>query len=175
MSFFLAGRLNCFICTCVIDTRVEAARLFYAHPDDVGDIARYGRNWVHRQCWHEWPLREAWARSAVRLLTNQEGAETVSNELVVCRLGEHDILLQDTWLAIEVSIPRSQVEDVLAALEATTTSRVTWKGVRWTFTPDAHGLVVTVEDEMERFEAFALEPGTWRIPLEQAQRLRGEA
>lgn len=167
MSFFLPNRLHCFICGDLIGERLDAARLFFAHPDEVGDVARHGRAWVHRRCWNDWPKREAWARSAARLLTRQEGVETVSHGFVVCRLGVRDILLQDTWQAIEVNIPRDQVKDVLAAFEAPAPSRVTLRGVLWTFAADGHGLEVRAEDEKEKFETFFLEPGTWRISLEQ--------
>jgi hypothetical protein len=169
MSFFLPDRLHCFICTNLIGDRVDAARLFFVHPDDVGGVARHGRAWVHRRCWNEWPTREAWARSAARLLTKLEDVETISSGFVVCRLSERDILLQDTWQAIEVSIPRDRVKDALVAFESLTPSTVVLKGVQWTFAADEHGLKATVEDENERFEVFSFDPRTWMIVLERVQ------
>jgi hypothetical protein len=173
MSSFLPGRLPCFICARTISARVDAARLFYAHPDDVGDVARCGRAWVHRGCWNAWPLRETWARSAARLLTGLEDVKTVSSGMVVCRFDERDVLLQDTWQAIEWSLPRAQLKEVLAAIGTTTSSRIAVKGVQWTFGSNEHGLEVTVEDETERFEVFRLEADTWRAALEQVPALRG--
>lgn len=167
MSFFLPGRLRCFLCAGTIAQRVDAAQLFYAHPDDVGDVATHGRAWVHRRCWCDWPLRGAWAQSAARLLVRHEGARTISAGLVVCRIDEREIVLQDTWQAIEASIPRDRLKDVLASIAATTSSQITWKGLRWTFAAGERGLEVTIEDEAERFEVFALDPETWRRPLEQ--------
>lgn len=167
MSFFLPNRLDCPICARTIVTRLDAARLFYAHPDDVGDIARYGRAWVHRKCWSTWSVREAWARSAARLLNQHEGEETVSNGLTVCRLGERDVLLQDTWHAIEASIPRTRLKELLASLETTTSSQIRLKGLLWTFAAGEHRLEVTIEDATERFEMFSLEPDPWEKVLEQ--------
>jgi hypothetical protein len=166
MSFFLPNRLDCPICARTIVARLDAARLFYAHLDDVGDIARYGRAWVHRKCWNTWSIREAWAQSAARLLTQHEG-ETVSNGLAVCHLGERDVLLQDTWHAIEASIPSDRLKELCASLETTTLSQFRLKGLLWTFVAGEHGLEVTIEDATERFEMFSLEPGPWKNALEQ--------
>ena len=76
--------------------------------------------------------------------------------MVVCRFDERDVLLQDTWQAIEWSLPRAQLKEVLAAIGTTTSSRIAVKGVQWTYVSNEHGLEVTVEDETERFEVFLL-------------------
>lgn len=167
MSFFLPNRLDCSICERTIVTRMDAARLFYAHPDDVGDIARYGRAWVHRKCWNTWSIREAWARSAARLLIQHENVKAISTGLVVCRLAKRDVLVQDTWQAIEVSIPRDRLKELLASLKTTTPSQIRLNGLLWTFTTGEHGLEVTIEDPTERFEMFSLEPDLWKKVLEQ--------
>jgi hypothetical protein len=165
MSFFIPHRLSCFICSTKIGERVDAARLFFAHPDDVGELAKHGRAWVHRRCWNDWSLRETWARSAARILTSSLEVESIAPDFVVCRLNEREVLLQDTWLATEVSIPRDRLEQVISALSSSTSHTVTWRGNVLTFAPDEHGLSVTLGDESEKFETFSLEPHTWRAPL----------
>lgn len=175
MSFFIPHRLSCFICSTKMGERVDAARLFYAHPDDVGEIAKHGRAWVHRGCWSNWPKRQTWARSATRLLTNQAEIQTIAEGFVVCRPSDREILLQDTWAAVEMSIPRDLLKEVLAALGASGSHMVTWQGVDLTFTLGEHGLMVTIRNEAQSLESFALEAHTWRAPLERLLLMQGQA
>lgn len=135
----------------------------------MGELAKYGRAWVHRNCWTGWELRETWARSAAQRLTQQAEAESVAQGFVVCRLGEQEILLQDTWQAVELSVPRAGLELLLAALASSTPSRVLSRAGNVTFSPGEQGLMVTVSDESEELERFSLEPSTWRAPLERAR------
>lgn len=167
MSFFIPHRLSCFICSTKIGERVDAARLFFAHPDDMGEIAKHGRAWVHRRCWTDWPLREAWARSAARLFMTRLEGESAAQGFIVCRLREGEILLQDTWMAVEMSIPRDRLEQVRAALSNSASSSVGWPGAVLIFARGEHGLTVTFGDETERFESFSLEPHTWEAPLQR--------
>ncbi len=75
MSFFLPGTTKCTICGLQIAKRIDAARLRYAHPKDVGDVAMHGRSFVHRRCWDEWEHRAAYADSSRQLLLNHDPVE----------------------------------------------------------------------------------------------------
>jgi hypothetical protein len=157
VSFFLPNRLSCFICGSVIGERIEAARLFYAHPDDVGEVARYGRSWVHRGCWINWDLRSTWAQSAARLLATDEGS--VRDEAIVCRSGEVTVLLQDTWLPLEVSIRVDLIEEFREANERG--GLVKFGTFEWSFVPLVENIQVRASSEGEVFEEFELSLGRW--------------
>jgi hypothetical protein len=105
-------------------------------------------------------------------LIQQEDEETVTSGSVVCRLSERDVLIQDTWQAIEASIPRDQLKKLLAALKTISSTQIRFKGLQWTFETGQHGLEVTVEDETERFEEFTIQSGPWNMALEQISLLQ---
>lgn len=164
MSFFLPNRLTCFFCEKLIETRVQAAQLPFAHPDDVGDLARHGRAWVHRACWNESSLREAWSASALRLLTSDP--LNVSRGGVVCRSNADSILLQDPWQAVSISIPHSNLAHVLAANEHG--GEVSLRAALWSFVPDDEFIQVTGTQDGEPFESFRHARGRWSQAISSA-------
>lgn len=164
MSFFLPNRLTCIFCEKLIETRVQAAQLPFAHPDDVGDLARHGRAWVHRACWNESSLREAWSASALRLLTSDPA--NVSSDGVVCRSNADSILLLDPWQAVSVSIPCSNLAQVLSANEQG--GEVSLRSALWTFVPDGEVIQIAGTQDGEPFESFRQARGRWSQVLSSA-------
>jgi hypothetical protein len=157
MSFFVPNRLTCFLCKSAIASRIDAAQLLYAHPDDVGDLARHGRAWVHRACWNGWELRETWATSALRLLTSDPA--NISQNDVVCRLSGESVLLQDPWQAVSISIP---VDRLAAFIQANDHGgEVSFHAVKWTFELTHNLLHLTGAHSGEAFESLQQAPGRW--------------
>ncbi len=171
MSFFIPRRLTCFLCDRIIGERVEAAQLPYAHPDDVGELARHGRGWVHRACWSQSSLRPQWAQSAVRLLATDPANLVI--EGVVCRRSASSMLLQDPLLAVSLSVLLDQVEALSWASErggeVVTGSAGSAGSARWSFSLAGDLIVATAESGGEVFERFELPAGRWARALGPAR------
>lgn len=164
MSFFLPNHLTCFLCNRTIGQRVEAAQLLYAHPDDVGDLARYGRAWVHRTCWTESVLRGPWAASALRLL--ESDTANLSMNDVVCRINGNEVLLQDPWQAVTVNIPVDCITRVIDANERG--GELRFKSTRWELKLVDNMIKVTGDTNEEPFESFSQPPARWSPALIRA-------
>lgn len=157
MSFFIANRLTCFLCRRTIESRVDAAHLPYAHPEDVGDLARYGRSWVHRSCWNEASLREKWAGSALRLLVSDPDSFAISD--IAARSSGYSVLLRDPMHAIEIDIPIDKVSEFIQANEHG--GEVTSQATKWAFEL-ANGVVtLTMTFNGELVERLQHTPGRW--------------
>lgn len=163
MSFFLSNRLTCFFCKRVIESRVEAAQLPYANPNDVGDLARHGRAWVHRACWNEAALREPWAESAIRLLISDPA--NISRDGVVCRVNKESILLQDPWQAVALTLPLDRVAHFVTANEHG--GAVSFNATIWSFDLVDGLIQVAGAHNEEPFEVFHQAPGRWSPVLSQ--------
>jgi hypothetical protein len=162
MSFFLPDRLTCCLCDHLIGSRREAAQLPYAHPDDVGELARHGRAWVHRRCWNESTLRDPWSASALRLLASDPAAVCCSG--VTCRVHDEEVFLQDPWQAVAIRIPCDCIRQLLEASERG--GAILLGPTRWTFELVGDLLEVTGADSGdEPFEAFRQVPGRWSPAL----------
>jgi hypothetical protein len=161
MSFFVPNRLTCFLCKSTIANRVDAAQLLYAHPDDVGELARHGRAWVHRACWNESELREIWAKSALRLLTSDP--TNITQNDVVCRLSGESVLLQDPWQAVSISIPVDRLAEFVHANEYG--GEVSVHAMKWTFELADDLIELTGALSGEPFETFRQAPGRWSPSL----------
>jgi hypothetical protein len=131
MSFLMPGTSTCFICDRPIATRIEAAQLEYASSDDVGDVARHGRAWVHRSCWQTWPTRDAWRASTRRLMAAMPNMTSVRN--VTARPAGANVLLVDASAPFSITVPRDQVGRVCDALQSTLPTTLMFDHVSWEF------------------------------------------
>lgn len=166
MSFFLPGRLRCFLCNELVATRREAALILYAHPDEVGDLAKHGRSWVHRACWNSWNMRERWAASALRLMAS--AADTVVVGGVACRRSAMELLLVDPFHALSLAIPLQLVSSVRSCL--LDGGAVQLGGAEWRFEKGEHETRVLGQQEGEVFEELYVPNDHWGPVLEAALR-----
>jgi hypothetical protein len=157
MSLLSLGTTACFICGRAIALRVEAAQLEYASPDDVGEIARRGRAWVHRQCWTTWPMRSQWAASTRRLMN---GAAATAVRDVATRPSTGGVLLTDARAALSITIPREQIANLRTALRDGGT--VLLGHASWVFAPKGKKVHLTAFHERECFEDLDIDdPDAW--------------
>lgn len=164
MSFLIPGTSTCFICGRSIVMRLEAAQLEYASPDDVGDVARHGRAWVHRNCWLTWSMRDAWRASTRRLMAAMPNMTSV-HDVAVRPVGE-DVFLTDAGAPFSITVPRNQIGLVCNALQATLPSTLTFDHVSWGFMPLESRVRLTASQNGEMLVDFMIEdPEAWRLAL----------
>ncbi|MEO7732693.1 MAG: hypothetical protein ABIY55_17115 [Kofleriaceae bacterium] len=164
MTFLALGTTTCFLCERPIATRALAAQLPYARPEEVGELARRGRSWVHRACWTGWAMRDAWARSAALLMTGQPGMLAVRG--VVGMATPRGVLVTDTDAALAVTVPREAIDPLRAAFEAARATTLSFDHAAWTLTPDGAGIRLTAVHDDEPFEDLAIDdPGAWAAVL----------
>jgi len=160
MSFLLPGTSTCFICGRPIATRLEAAQLEYASPDDVGDIARHGRAWVHRSCWQAWPTRDAWCSSTRRLMAAMPNMMVVRD--VAARPMPGEVLLTDARAPFSITVPRDQIGPVCDALRAALPTTLVFDHVSWEFSPSAPRVRLTASQDGVMLVELAIEdPDAW--------------
>ena len=160
MSFLALGSSTCFLCGRVIAARVEAAQLEYASPDDVGDVARHGRAWVHRACWRSWPMRDAWRGSTRRLMAAQPGMTAVRD--AIARRARGDALLTDVGAPLSIAVPLDQIAAVCAALRAAHPTTLEFGHAGWQFSPAASAVRLTATHDGAPFEDLLIEdPDAW--------------
>lgn len=152
---FTAATAACPLCGAPLGGRLGAAQLPYAHPDDVGGDARHGRAWVHRRCWEAWPVREAWTRSAARLLAAQPGARAVRGVITLPVPG--GVMLTDARAALAVSIPAEAIAALAAALGADRPTTLAIGHASWTIEPRARRARLAAVHGGEPFEALELD------------------
>jgi len=68
MSFFIPGRTTGAICERSIEHRWQAARLPFADPEQVAELAALARRFVHRDCWQRWEARGRYSAAAMSLI-----------------------------------------------------------------------------------------------------------
>ena len=169
MTFLKAGTTVCFICQRPIVSRVEAAQLTYASPDDVGDIARYGRAWIHRACWITWPQRAIWSRSSARLLGSQPMMSGV--RAVFAMLTPTGVLVTDTDAAFALTVPRETMKELGRAFGASSRTTVKFDHSVWTLEPAGSAIRVTATHDDVIFEDLLIEdPGAWSEVLRAGER-----
>lgn len=160
MSFVVPGTSTCFICDRVIATRVEAAQLEYASPDDVGDAARHGRAWVHRRCWQTWPTRDAWRASTRRLLAAMPDTTGVRD--VIARPARGDVLLTDAGAPISITVPRDQIARICDALRATQPTTLIFGHASWELSPLGSGVQLVASHDGVAFDEVVIDdPDAW--------------
>jgi len=160
MSFLIPGTSTCFICGRLIATRLEAAQLEYASPDDVGDVARHGRAWVHRGCWQSWPTRDAWCASTRRLMAAVPNMTSVRD--VAARPAGENVLLTDAGAPFSITVPRGQIGPVCDALRATLPTTLVFDHVSWEFSPLESRVRLTASQDGEMLVDLMLEdPDAW--------------
>src|SRR4051812_45138522 len=160
MSFLTLGASTCFICGRPIEASIEAAQLEYASPEDVGDVARHGRAWVHRACWQAWPTRRAWCASTCRLMAAAPGVTRVRSVMV--RPAGASLLLTDAGAPVSITIPRDQVVPVCDALRSPQPTTVTFDHVAWQFSPLAPTIRLTAAQGSELLLDLVIEdPEAW--------------
>lgn len=162
MSFFLPHKLSCFICKTTIGERIEAVRMFYAHPDDVGAVARSGRAWTHRRCWEAWDMRAAWSSSATRLMEADQ-ARLVEGR-VSCFAREGAVLLEDLWSSVSLLIPMEKAAGVAKASRIG--GEVLLHADLWKFEHQDGKTLTTATSNGEAFERFHMDSGRWSTALE---------
>jgi hypothetical protein len=164
MSFLSPGKSTCFMCGRSIEARVEAAQLEYASPDDVGDIARQGRAWVHRSCWQAWPTRRAWCDSTCRLMAAAPAVTRVRS--VIARPAGADLLITDADAPISITVPRDQLVPVYDALRSPHPTTISFDHVAWQFSPLGSTTRLTAAQDRELLLDLVIEdPGAWRDVL----------
>lgn len=166
MSFFLPGRLRCFLCNELVATRREAALLLYARPDEVGEFAKHGRSWVHRACWNSWDMRERWAASALQLMA--AAADTVVVDGVACQRSAKELLLVDPIHALSLAIPLPLVSSVRSCLRDG--GAVQLGATEWRFEKGPHKTRVLGQQQGEIFEELYVPNGHWGAVLEAVLR-----
>jgi hypothetical protein len=160
MSFLIPGTSTCFICGRPIATHPEAAQLEYASPDDVGDIARHGRAWVHRSCWQTWPMRNAWRASTRRLMAARPNMTVVRDVAATPRPG--DVMLTDAGAPFSITVPRDQIGPVCDALRATLPTTLSFDHVSWKFSSQDSGVRLTAsQDGVMLVELLIEDPDAW--------------
>jgi hypothetical protein len=170
MSFFLLGKLTCFICSQVIERRVDAARLSYAEPSAVGEDAKRGRPVVHRGCWNNWSKRVPWAASAADLLERGASKRTVRCGSAVCTLNdERSVLFQDPYWALQILVPVVQLEELAQAFAASDEKSAFVDGATWRFVNNGELRRISAEQGGEVFESLDVGDATaWSSCLRQA-------
>ena len=164
MSFLIPGTSTCFICGRPIATRLEAAQLEYASPDDVGDVARHGRAWVHRSCWCTWPMRDPWRASTRRLMAATPNMTSVRD--VAARPAGGDVLLTDAGAPFSITVPRDQIGPVCDALRARQPTTLTFDHVLWRFSPLESRVRLTASQDGGMLVDLVIEdPDAWCLAL----------
>lgn len=164
MSFLIPGTSTCFICDRPIATRLEAAQLEYASPDDVGDVARHGRAWVHRSCWRTWLMRDAWRASTRRLMAAMPNMTSVRD--VAARPVGEDVFLTDVDAPFSITVPRNQIRSVCDALQARLPITLMFDHVLWGFLPLEARVRLTASQNGEMLVDFMIEdPEAWCLAL----------
>jgi hypothetical protein len=160
MSFLTIGVSTCFICGRPIEARIEAAQLEYASPEDVGEVARQGRAWVHRPCWQAWPTRRAWCASTCRLMAAAPGVTRARSVMV--RPAGAGLLLTDAGAPISIALPRDQLVPVCNALRSPQPTTVSFDHVAWHFAPLASAIRLTAAQGGEPLLDLVIEdPDAW--------------
>lgn len=165
--FLVRGTTICFICQRPIARRVEAAQLQYASPEDVGEVACHGRDWIHRACWVTWPQRGAWSLSSARLMSSQP--EMLSARGVTARPMLNGVLITDTNAAFTVIVPREMLDELYRAFGANNVTSVAFDHALWTLTPTGSAIQLTARHGNETFEDLVIEdPAAWHEVLRGA-------
>ena len=109
MTFFISGNSNCRICSKSIAERIEAVQLDWVHPDDVGDLAHFGRSFVHRNCWLEWEHKDTFASAArnLRLKSTDEEALIEHHGVFLYERGSN-WSIEDVFAPIHLSISATE-------------------------------------------------------------------
>lgn len=116
-------------------------------------------------------MREAWARSAARLMAAQP--EMVVTRGVVGKPTPSGVLVTDTGAALAISVPRAAIDPLRAAFEATQPTILDFDHATWTLTPGGTTLGLTALHDGERFEDLAIDdPAAWAAVLRAASAAR---
>lgn len=164
MTFLMTGHTACPICKLVIDRRVDAAQLPYAHPNDVGELAAYGRSWVHRRCWMDWPLRRDWAMSATAVL--KSGSPAAFCRAVIAMPSLSDFLVTDVQTLISMTVSASTLDELLRALTSAAVSHVQLAHADLDLCPTSTGVHLVSSHRGEIFDDTCIEdPDAWMAVL----------
>lgn len=113
MTFFIPERITCRICGRTIARRIDAVQLDWVHPDDMGELAQFGRSFVHHDCWRAWEHRDTFtaAARALRLRAVEEEPLFEQHGVFLYKRGD-GLSIED--VVPPISLPISSTEIPLA-------------------------------------------------------------